>query len=550
MRLTNTIRLFLLLLVALVQYRCANETAPTGGKEDSEPPKVKKMAPENYSTSFSAEEINITFNEFIQDNGFAQTLISPATDPAPTYRVNGRTLTIKLKAKLLPNTTYTINFGSDLKDLNQGNEYKNFKYVFSTGTYIDSAKVSGRLKNVENDKELENIYVNLYQSSTVNPVLSMKPTYFSKTDKLGNFSIENIKAGPYQLFALKDQNLNFIYDLPNELVGFSDSSILANDTLPKKVDLVVFKESPKKIKLQSVKSVEPGKIVVSYNAPVQTLKLDSKLFTDGYSSYIYPTKDTAIVWFSNHYSKYDSIYLVANDTLFDTLRIELKSIEKDSLLASKKNTLKIVNQSFINNEKVSALALPSPYESLKIKMNRPITGINDFKWAEIRIDSGPETIKVYPKVNGENAQEILFEFSMKPNKRYSVAFPDSMLCDIFGVWNKEMNYAFNTATEDAFGNIILKAVVQDLSKHYMLQVLNAENKLIKEVPLYGESEKKFGMEKILAGVYHIRVLEDVNADGIWNTGDLLLRKQPEKIIDMPGTHTLKGNWDLEIEVKL
>ncbi|MBK7149064.1 MAG: Ig-like domain-containing protein [Bacteroidetes bacterium] len=547
---TNTIRLLLLLLVALVQYRCANETAPTGGKEDSEPPKVKKMVPENYSTSFSADEINITFNEFIQDNGFAQTLISPATDPAPIFRVNGRTLNIKLKAELQPNTTYTINFGSNLKDLNQGNEYKNFKYVFSTGSYIDSAKVIGRVKNVENDKELENLYVNLYQSSTNNPVQNMKPTYFSKTDKLGNFSIENIKAGSYQMFALKDQNLNFIYDLPNELVGFSDTSILANDTIPKNIDLVVFKESPKRIKLQSVKSVEPGKIFVSYNAPVQTLKLDSKLFSDGFSSFIYPTKDTAIIWFSNYYSKYDSIYLVANDTLFDTLRIELKTIEKDSLLASTKNALRIANQSLISNEKVKAAALMSPYESLKIKMNRPIIGINDFKGAEIRVDSSAETTRVYPKINRENAQEILLDFSMKPDKQYTVVFPDSMLRDIFGVWNKEVSYAFNTAKEDAFGNIIIKAVVQDLSKHYLLQVLNAENKLVNEVPLYGEAEKKINIEKILAGVYHIRVLEDTNADATWNTGDLLLRKQPEKIIDMLGTHTLKGGWDLEIEVKL
>jgi uncharacterized protein (DUF2141 family) len=547
---TNKVRFLLLLLLALIQYRCANETAPTGGKEDSEPPQVKKMQPENYSTSFNASEINITFNEFIQDNGFAQTLISPATDPAPVFRVNGRTLNIKLKAELQPNTTYTINFGSDLKDLNQANEYKNFKYVFSTGSYIDSAKVTGKVSNPDNEKELENIYVNLYKSNIENPVLSLKPSYFAKTDKAGNFSIENIKAGTYQLFALKDQNVNFIYDQPNELIGFNDTSIVANDTLIKNVSLVVFHESPKRIKLQTVKSVEPGKIFLSYNAPVQTLKLDSKLFKEKYTTYTYPTKDTAIIWFSDYYTKIDSVYLVANDTLLDTVRIELKTLAKDSLFGSAKNSLKIVSQSLISTDKLKAAVLPSPYESLKIKWNRPIIEINDLKSAEIRVDSATESIKVYPKINKENAQELLIDFAMKPNKTYSVLFSDSMLTDIFGLQNKALTYRFSTAAEDAFGNIVLKATVTDISKHYIIQLMNAANEVVRELAMHNETEKKMNVDKVTAGVYHIRVLEDTNADATWNTGDLLLRRQPEKRIEMPGTHTLKGGWDLEIEVKL
>lgn len=546
----NKTRFLLLLLLALLQYRCANETAPTGGKEDTEPPKVKKMEPANYSTSFTANEINITFNEFIQDNGFAQTLISPATDPAPTFRVNGRTLNIKLKAELLPNTTYTINFGSDLKDLNQANEFKNFKYVFSTGSYIDSAKVIGRVANTANEKELENIYVSLYKTNIENPVLSIKPTYFSKTDKAGNFSIENIKAGSYQLFALKDQNVNFIYDQPSELIGFSDTILLANDTLVKNVGIVVFRESPKKVKLQTVKSAEPGKIFVSYNAPIQTLKLDSRLFKDGYSTYTYPSKDTTIVWFSNHYSKKDSIYLVANDSILDTVRIELKTIQKDSLFNSSKNVLNIINQSLINTDKLKAAVLSSPYESLKIKWNRPIIEINALKRAEIKVDSGIESIKVYPKINSENAQELVMDFAMKPNKTYSVLFPDSMLTDIFGIQNKEATYRFSTAAEDAFGNIVLKATASDIAKHYIIQLLNAENEVVRELAMHNEAEKILNVDKVAAGVYHIRVLEDTNADATWNTGHLLLRRQPEKWIEMQGTHTLKGGWDLEIEVKL
>lgn len=546
----NRLRLLLIVSVALLQFRCANESAPTGGKEDTEPPKVKKSVPENFSTNFTAGEIKITFNEFVQDNGFAQTLISPATDPAPVIRVNGRVLTIKLKAALEPNTTYTINFGNDLKDLNQGNEYKNFKYVFSTGSYIDSARVSGKISYPENEKDAEGVIVSLYKTEQQNAVLYSKPDYFSRADKSGIYTIENIKAGSYQAYALKDQNLNYIFDQPNELIGFSDTLLELNDTAPASLSLQIFKEAPKKIKLQNVKSAEPGKLVVGYNAPVQTLRLDAKLFQEGFRTYVYPSKDTAIVWFSDYSTKFDSVLLVANDTLLDTARIELKTAEKDSVFLSAKYALRVVNQYGKGLGKVESAPVQSPYESLKIKWNRPVIEINAFKAIEFMADSIKKTYSGTVDISKENPLDLVLSFQQKPSSSYEIFFPDSFVKDLFGVYNKKQSYKYTTAPADGYGNIILKTSCENPQKHYVLWLKNSQNTIVKELLIHGNSQESVTIKNIQAGVYSIQVTEDENANGVWDTGNLLLRKQPEKIIQMPGTHTLKGGWDLEIEVKL
>src|SRR5580704_6183819 len=134
------------LVVAILFAACANEKAPEGGKKDTTPPKLKKLNPPNKTLHFASDRIEITFDEYIKPTGFAQTLISPPMDKRPDFKINGKTLVIKFKSKLRDSTTYTINFAEDIKDVNEGNILNNFTYVFSTGDFIDSQKISGTIK--------------------------------------------------------------------------------------------------------------------------------------------------------------------------------------------------------------------------------------------------------------------------------------------------------------------------------------------------------------------------------------------------------------------
>ena len=545
------LRLLGILLVASLQYRCAQEVAPQGGKIDETPPVVKEATPPNQSTHFSAKQIDIKFDEFIQNTGFAHTLTSPPMEPKPVFKVQGKHLVIVLKNQLRANTTYTINFGDDIKNVTEGKVLQNFTYVFSTGDYIDSQRVSGIVKLAETGLPAEDYVVSLYPGDTADGFLKMRPVYFSRTDKNGSFEIKNVKAAKYNVYALKDQNFNYEYDQPNENIAFMDSTLDLTDTLPKQIELVAFNEGFKRLKFQNVKSIEPGKLMVTYTAPVEKFKADANVFSGGYHAWFYPTKDTAIVWFSNYYDKKLELFLVANDTLLDTVRIDLKTIARDSLPLNKKYAIRTVNQSVARDGKPELGTVPNIQglnASLKIELSRPLLELNDSKALQITEDSSGKVVNVPFKLEPERRQSLIFDFQRKEKTDYTVTIPDSSFRDIYGLWNPALHWKFRTTGKDSYGNIHLTLKVENTAIPYIVKLLDATNATVKEIFTIGNKEKKVDLPMQPEGAYHVVVIEDRNQNGVWDTGNFKLKRQPERVINIKDVYNLKGNWDLDIEV--
>lgn len=542
------------IMCAALLVSCATESAPTGGKEDTEPPKVKVSNPPNKSTFFTGKKIEIQFNEFIQPVGFAQTLVSPPVAIKPDIRANGRKLTVLFKSELLPNTTYTINFGDDIKDLNQGNVMSNFSYVFSTGAVLDSQKIEGNVRLAKDDMPAEGIVVALFQAENAFPILTEKPRYFAKTNKQGAFQIENIKPGKYEVFGLKDQNMNYLYDQPNEQIAYLDSLVELNDSITPSIALQLFSEDNPKVKFGSARSLEPGKMLIAYSAPFKTLKADSRLFENGNFSWNYATNDTTIIWFSNTYTPKDSVFLTCNDTLKDTVRLSLKTIEKDSLWRLNKYSLNIENQSIIRQKTTDIIKIYHPqelYAALKINLSRPIVEIDKNKKLQISVDSTdlPAIVPTF-EFDTITRQKLMINFERKENTRYLLQIPDSIFKDVFGLWNKSLSYPFRTRMKSEYGNIKLNFDIAQPNKYYIIQLFNTSKELVQEFYHHNTSKQTIDAPNMAAGDYTIRVIDDVNRDGEWTTGSLRERRQPERTINFSNTYNLKGNWDLAIDVKI
>ncbi len=539
---------------SLTFSNCANEKGPEGGKKDTTPPKPRKINPANKSLHFSSNKIEITFNEYIKATGFAQTLISPPMDKKPDFQISGKTLIVKLKGRLRDSTTYTINFAEDIKDVNEGNILNNFTYVFSTGSFLDSQTVSGKVTFAKDNSAADGVIVSLYPEDSVNAIKRSKPFYFAKTDKAGNYKINNIRAARYRVFALKDQNYDYLYNQPNELIAFSDSILDLRDTLPHQVDLRLFDEAKGKLSFMGDKSIKPGLVQIYYSQPLKTFNLESSDSSNNDFYYSNTTKDTVTYWYSKYYNKRMKLFLVANDTLKDTARIELQNIDKDSLSANKKYNLfadfQLVKApaSTNNKEIINAQEL---YKPLKISFTRPIIGINEAKAFHLYDDSVKKELPVKFSIDKKTKQFVEFDFPKQENSLYTLSVPDSAFQDIFGTWNSAFKYKFKTTSKDDYGNlnIIVKSTRPD--KSYVVKILDASNDaLIKEVIIDHEAEKKVLVENVKAGTYKVVSVDDTNGNGQWDTGNFKQRIQPEKIISYPSTYTLKGGWDLDVEVKL
>jgi uncharacterized protein (DUF2141 family) len=557
LHISSLFRFFICIVASLFLVHCANEKAPEGGKKDTKPPKPKKIIPANKSLHFTGNKIEITFDEFIKPTGFSQTVVSPPLNKKPDFKISGKTLTIQFKSPLRDSTTYTINFAEDIKDVNEGNILNNFTYVFSTGDFIDSQKVSGKVYQAKDNSSADETIVELYPEDSILAIKHSKPFYFAKTDKSGSFKIENVKAGKYRILALKDQNYNYIYDQPNEAIAFCDTFINLHDSVAPKVELYIFKEQPKKISA-SASAVAPGHIEITLSSPYQTLQV--RTLPKPEVDFWYPgiAKDTVTYWYSNYSAKRDTMFITINDTLRDTTRIELKNISIDSINNRKKYGLIILNQSDAQASKtnkkqdVNALELYSP---LKITFNRPVVRIIENKAFQIFEDTLKQAVPYTINLDDSTKLFANLNFQKKESTTYTINIPDSVFQDIFGLWNKSLVYKAKTSTADNYGNlnITVKAIdsIAGVKKNYIIKLLNANNQLIRQLVFHdGEKEMKLTVPNLPAGSYHFTGILDENNNGEWDTGDFMKQKQPEKFINFPNNYNLKGGWDLEAEIKL
>lgn len=226
-------RILFFLGVIVVAYKllvfttgCAQIIPPTGGPRDSIPPVMLGAQPKDSTINFKGNKIVLTFDEYIQlERPEEQLVVSPVPKTNPLVEAKLKEVTIKIKDTLEENTTYSINFGKSLKDLNEGNPYKNFTYLFSTGSHIDSGRLSGKVVIAETGKPDSTLIVMLHRNFDDSAVMKEKPRYFARLDSAGMFAFNNIAPGRYNLFALKDPSGQKTYMRKSDLFAFYDSAI-------------------------------------------------------------------------------------------------------------------------------------------------------------------------------------------------------------------------------------------------------------------------------------------------------------------------------------
>ena len=220
--------LLLILLISqiLVQTSCANIIPPEGGVRDSIPPLLLKASPPDSSSNFYEKKITLTFDEYIQlQNPIQELIMSPVPKEEPEIESKLRTLIIRLKDSLEANTTYTLNFGNAIRDINEGNIARNFIYIFSTGRTFDSLTLSGKVKLAVNGKVDTTLVVMLHKNGDDSAVVNEKPRYLTRLDSSGNFKFRNLPWGTFYIYALQDQGNSHRYQSEKQLFAFADSSV-------------------------------------------------------------------------------------------------------------------------------------------------------------------------------------------------------------------------------------------------------------------------------------------------------------------------------------
>ncbi|MDP3452497.1 MAG: Ig-like domain-containing protein [Bacteroidales bacterium] len=571
MKLYNNVIYLLIALMLYILGSCANTTTPpTGGIKDTIPPRLLKVIPDSGRVNFPLKGgvIEMKFDEYIVLKEPQKSLfLSPPLEKRVETKIRGKSIIITFPLSLDSSQTYSLNFGNSIVDNNEGNQFYNYVYPFSTGDYIDSLMVSGTILNAVTLLPAEDITIALYKDNSDSVLYNSLPDAYSKSDKFGFFVIRNIEPRPYRVFAFKDNNGNNKYDPENEEVAFLDTlfqptKILKKglkeleyvdekDTLiamsrPSQLDLYLFRENPDKQFIRESKRLQPRMVYVKFSTPeAEVLSLS----VDGADSLkivkeFNIRRDSLILWFT------DTTYKVP-----DTLKLSINYLKTDSLnnLSPFEENFKLVapkpvkqdmsiskDRSLLPGERVKRADLlefdidanPTLFEEegFVLKFKAPILSVNrDSLKLVFKTPRGEEGKMPYIIQEDSVTSRII---RIKPQGRiltgyeYSLRIADNALIDIYKHTNDSIVKSVSLPRDEKLSKLILD--IYGANGSYIVELTNiTRDKIFRSYKITGD--KKLNFPYLQTGKYSVKITEDINSNGIIDTGSIKDKRQPEKV---------------------
>jgi len=526
-------RFFTLFFVVLALTSCAKVGRPSGGDKDTTAPISISAKPDFNSLNFKSKKIKIYFDEYIKFKDLnKQLVISPPLKYTPEITPLGtasKYISIAFKDTLKENTTYSLNFGNAIQDNSEGNLLKQFKYIFSTGNYIDSLSVSGRVKNAFNSDEVKNISILLYALDSLSSdsiIYKQKPNYIANTLDSIHFSVTNIKKGSYLLIALNDVSGDMLFTPKEDMIGFLNKPIkIPTDSI---FELRIAKEEVP-FSVKKVSEISENHILIPYEgelAPTIKKLYDKNNVAIAYHYYKDMATDSLHLWHQK--SQTDTLYIaVTHKDSTNIHPIRLRSKEKDSLQVSK------------NISQLLHLR-----DSLYITTNIPLSKI-DAKYINLFDKdsvSTPFTIKM-----AASKMKFLIDFNRKEKEKYTLDILPTAITDFYGQQNDSIQYSFSTKSPEDYGEIILD-IEAKVDAPIIVELLNPAEKVVAKE--YCKSSKTIRFSALLPKEYKLRFTIDKNHDKKWTTGSFLKRIQPEKVIYFDKKIELRANWSISEKITI
>ncbi len=544
-----------LLIPALltVAFSCAKMVPPSGGPKDVTPPQIVKTIPGNFSKNISPNTIEIKFDEYvvlknINDN----LLVSPPLKHKPEIKVLGKKIIIHLKDTLKSNTTYIFNFGNSIADFTEGNILHNYKYVFSTGPYIDSLKISGIVKDAYTTEPEKNILVMLYEANCDSCLYNTTPEYITTTDNNGFFELANIKQGNYKLFCLKDINKNMIYDLPEEKIGFYDTTIspfvkTINDTTgthfiygPDSIMLFSFEESGKiNAFIKKHKRINPATLQIIFNKPPNKKPAFRFLRPAPPVSYI-----------DEFSTQNDSITILITDTTVwksDTISLEIKYKTNDTV-----HTDTLYFKWFSKKFKPAHVKLSLKYNPLPpfkepvLQSQFPILTVDTAKIKLYKTSDTAQSPIPYRLTIQNKLLEI--NFAKEEGESYKIIADSCAVTGLFGTCNDSSMFAFKVRESEYYGTLTVK-LLNKPSHNIIVELTDNKHKTIYAKQIADINADSLVFNNLPPKDYALRIIYDRNNNMKWDAGNLDKRIQPERVT-YRNNIKVKSSWENHMELDL
>lgn len=571
MKFYNLFFAFVISIIAYLLGSCANTTTPPmGGAKDTIPPLLVRVLPDSGSVNFPVKggQVELRFDEYVVLKEPQKTIfLSPPLDKRVDAKIKGKSILVTFPAQLDSGVTYTLNFGKSIVDNNEGNQYNQYVFPFSTGSYLDSMMCSGTILNAATLLPKEDITIAFYKDISDSVLYNIFPSAFSRSDKFGYFVVRNLEPGPYKVYAFNDINSNNKYDPDNEEVAFLDSLFIPGvvlgkdkteliqvdekDTLvalgrPSEISLYLFREDPAKQFIKESKRLQPKMVYVRFSAPdadVYSIKLrgvDSTFILREFNL----RRDSLLIWLMDTTKSYtDSLYLTVGYLKSDSLN-NLTPFKEDFRLAApkpvKSENSETLERGITTRERqkranllgFEILAEPALFEQQGFIINFPAPIV------KIEKDSIEVKFKT-PKgetglLNYTIVKDSLFSRLLKvipsgrilPGYEYSLNLRDNAFRDIYKFTNDSTVKTISLPSDDKLSKLVLD--LKGVDGSYIVELTNiTRDKVYRSYKITRDGNLNFPY--LQPGKYSVKITQDLNGNGIIDTGSISNKKQPEKV---------------------
>lgn len=519
----------------LLVVGCAQESTPRGGPRDEVAPTMDSLnSTPNKQVFFEKQNIKIVFDEFVDIRQPAKSvLISPPMDVNPRIYARGKEIRVEMpeEEQLKENATYVFNFGNSIRDFTEGNEVENFSFIFSTGPYIDSLSITGKVLDAYTGEPAEETLVMLYDDLADSVIYQKRPFYFTRTEEDGSYTIQNLRADTFKIFALKDDNVNYLYDLNTELIGFLDSTIIISADRDKaEYNLKTFLQIPEfDIVEYDVKNY--GKTILVFNQEADSVKVNPSIEMNYYQTQM--SGDSLIIWYDQNTDTSFELFIEKNNLFFDTIKV--RQLSKSEYL--KENKFKKLKDNTGRSKILKPKSKPVIY------FDSPISNIDQSK-CFILLDS-ITTVEAECLIDSLHQSAIHINYDFIVDSSYVIKIDSGAVTNIYDQQNDSLMIDFTVANESAYGKLIVYIDSFDFQADYILELMSGENVVKKDI--VNEGIEKLVYELLDPKEYSLRVTKDDNKNGRWDPGSYTEKRFSEKIVKKD-IEAIREGWENELRI--
>ena len=545
----------------MFSHSCANTTTPpSGGPKDTIPPIITKLYPLDGSVNVPTHKtkLEFTFNEYVVVKDAKSLFLSPPLEKAPKHKIQNKSVVVYFENDLDSNKTYTLDLTNAIADNNEGNMFPGFTLVFSTGDKIDSMMVTGTVQDCNTLQPIKGATVMLYKDHADSAVFLKRPDAAIKTDDWGYFCLRNIQDTVFRMYALIDENNNNMYDPETEKIAFLDSLVKpvmkVNDTLPElqkydmkdtlhclarksEYELNIFKEKPSKQMIVNKERIGERTAYITFMAPYAQIDsiwikgvAQSKLITQ-----FNLQRDSLEIWVNDPRKQPDTLFLNVNYLKTDTLGVLNPFTEEIKLVKPKVLPGKSSQRDIKKEDTTAVFTIDAKPENIEqygfvMEFKYPVveTAFDSlgFRFLNPRQQESKGEYTVTQDSLNLRKYIIRPKSKLLPGYEYFLKVPHRKFMDINGFYNDSTEVKVSLPNDDKLSTMFLN--MSNVKNKYIVDLLDEKRTNVLRSYII-ESDQQLIFPYLRAGKYSVRITEDLNRNGLVDTGILLEHKQPEKV---------------------